>query len=451
MWRRWLVLVMLSPLGCRDKTADTTAPAGPGETAAPEVDPCWPPVDDPVDPDGVPLVELSAPPSNLLLISIDTTRRDAVGRYSGDPLATPFIDELLASSYALDNHRSCSDWTLPSMLCVLSGQDAITAFDSGYLGDRLVSEGFRAGYVTANTWIPAAWPGSYDHEYTSGVGGVELSEEAMAAARSFMDSGERWFLQVHFLDPHAPYNPPGVYLDGLAGLPRVPWELWSWEGTEVLEDAWPYLSEAERAVAMSHVQVRYAAELRFMDDVLAALWADLEAIGALDDTLVVLVSDHGEQLFQRGVLQHGDQLYDEETAAIAALWAPGVTGAAWTGPTTHKDLAPTALQALGLAVDGGMEGIIVGTARADRPRFTSLVKAEVRQAIEVEDSRGRWRLHYDWRGWATLYDKRTDPNEVHDLWDPSVSEHQALYERLLPQINALDCQVPGLSPVLLTF
>ena len=453
-WRRGyaLAFVALGLPGCRDKADDTAATAPATETAEVAVDPCAPPLDDPVDPDALPLLDLDAPPSNLLMISIDTTRRDAVGRYSGDPTATPFIDQLLASSYALDNHRSCSNWTLPSMLCVLSGRDATRAHDGDYLGQRLVSEGFRAGYVTANTWIPAAWPGSYDYEFVGGVGGVDLSAEAMAAARSFVDSGERWFLHVHYLDPHAPYHPPSSYLGGLADLPRVPWSLWSWEGTQELEAAWPYLSEQQQAEAMAHIQTRYAAELRFIDDVLATLWADLEAAGALDDTLVVLVSDHGEQLFQRGVLQHGDQLYDEENAAVAALWAPGVSGGAWAGPTTHKDLAPTALHALGLSVDEAvMEGLVVGTARPDRPRFTSVVKDVVRQAVEVQSSEGVLRLHYDWRGWVSLYDKRADPGERTDIWDPGDPGHRALYERLLPQVHALDCEVPALSPVLLTF
>ena len=63
-------------------------------------------------------------PKNVLMISIDTLRRDRVGRY-GKNGNTPFMDRLLGEGVALDNHRSCSDWTYPSILCALTGVDSV--------------------------------------------------------------------------------------------------------------------------------------------------------------------------------------------------------------------------------------------------------------------------------------------------------------------------------------
>ncbi len=61
-------------------------------------------------------------PKHLIGISIDTLRRDAVGRYNSAITDTDFLDGLLAKSVALDNHRSCSNWTFPAMTCAFTGQ-----------------------------------------------------------------------------------------------------------------------------------------------------------------------------------------------------------------------------------------------------------------------------------------------------------------------------------------
>src|SRR5688572_12655941 len=60
------------------------------------------------------------PPRNLLVISIDTLRRTALGRYGGGP--TPTLDALLAGGVALDDHVQCANWTMASMTCTLSGR-----------------------------------------------------------------------------------------------------------------------------------------------------------------------------------------------------------------------------------------------------------------------------------------------------------------------------------------
>ena len=116
----------------------------------------------------------SAP--NVLLISIDTLRRDALGRYGG--AETPFLDGLLAGGVPLDDHRSCSNWTLDAMTCVLSGRyawdldyapSAGTALNEGrdvgglpegveLLADHLRAAGFDTALATPPTlrtqWRP---------------------------------------------------------------------------------------------------------------------------------------------------------------------------------------------------------------------------------------------------------------------------------------------------------
>ena len=106
-------------------------------------------------------------PKNLLMISLDTTRRDFVGRFSGDD-STPRIDALLERSYALDNHRSCSNWTFASVACVQSGQRPTESGfvpatidvrpvpeDLGLASDLLQRAGFQTALVSSNVFFSA--------------------------------------------------------------------------------------------------------------------------------------------------------------------------------------------------------------------------------------------------------------------------------------------------------
>ena len=77
-------------------------------------------------------------PTNLVIISLDTTRRDYVGRY-GKNGNTPNLDRILAEGVALDQHRSCSSWTAPSMTCVTTGFDPFALDWWPWSGDERVS------------------------------------------------------------------------------------------------------------------------------------------------------------------------------------------------------------------------------------------------------------------------------------------------------------------------
>ena len=100
-------------------------------------------------------------PSNLVIIGVDTLRRDYVGRYGG---ASPHLDALLAGGVALDDHRSCSNWTFSALLCAMSGRSQL---EMGYapwklglappwiplLPDALAEAGFRSALVSASTVV----------------------------------------------------------------------------------------------------------------------------------------------------------------------------------------------------------------------------------------------------------------------------------------------------------
>lgn len=399
-------------------------------------------------------------PRNVLVIALDTTRRDAIGRYSGDGQATPTLDGLMAEAVTLDDHRSCSNWTWDSVLCTQTGRDP-TELGFDWVDEEgvdapapesveFVSETLRAaGYQTALA-SGQRFMSTYSHLH-QGFDAHFFESDADAAAianRGLALLGEMradrpWYLHLHFMDPHELYKPPSEYLAGLDALAPIAWDLGDRESYEELRERFDTLDEDEQALVLEHLWVRYRGELRYFDDQLALLWEDLRSGGWLEETLVIFWTDHGEQIWQHGYSTHGGSLYDEETRAAAFFWAEGITPMEWDGPTTHKDLWPTALELLGLGYRPGFSGRPLGDRPQDDPTFALRYRGPKTFQSVV---RGDAKLYYKWNGEREYYDLGTDPGETADRYDASDPEVAALWELLLPRVEAAQ-RVGGAAPV----
>jgi len=257
-------------------------------------------------------------------------------------------------------------------------------------------------------------------------------------------------LHLHFFDPHSPYTAPDAYLDGLSALDPIDFELGEMAEVNRLSGSWHTLEEAEQALILQHLQVRYAASIRFMDDELARLHATLGDRGLLEDTLIVVLSDHGEQFYEYGELEHGKTLHGVEVDTFALFNGAGVTPEAWTGPTTHADLSPTVLAYLGLPPDAmapsedlGGVGVVVGQADPSRPLFAA--KRDDQQTMQSVDRDGL-RLIHTWEdGQRRLFDLAGDPDERAPI-DASDPAAEALWALLEPRVQALDAMVEDASP-----
>ncbi len=400
---------------------------------------------------------IGPPPANVLMISIDTLRRDRVGRYSG-LTTTPFLDSLLAEGVAFDDHRSCANWTYPSSVCALTGLDLV---EEGFILQRtpdaeilavppemtLFAEALRlreydAGLVTANSFLGEFTHADRGHRISRSVGlqpAEVVVDQGLEVWDALQEGAPRpWFLHLHFMDPHMPYTPPEAYLEGLEGLPEAPYDLSDQPGyMEAMED-WDGLSEEEQALLQEIARVYYHGELRYLDDELVRLFDELDARGALDDTLVIVWSDHGEQFWERGEVAHGNAVYAEENAAIAGFWSRHLNPLAWTGPTSHEDLLPTALTALGFEPPDGVHGQVIGASEDDSrpPRFAlsySNVLDQTNQAVDL----GGVRLLYHWSGRLELYDLHDDPAETADLYVPGHPDAATLWKLLEPRVRAV--------------
>ncbi len=404
-------------------------------------------------------------PTSLLMISWDTTRRDRVGRYDSEPSVTPNLDALLASGVPLDDHRSCSNWTYASVLCVQAGMSDVEAGFIPTTGedaaktlpdDLLLSAevmrdlGYQTALVATNSWFSPDSNTSQGFEHIRYNWGGKAEWTAESALDFFdereIDPDRPWYVHVHFMDPHIPYNPPGEYLGGLEGLAPLDFDLSIKANYWDLEGDWETLDEETRALALAHLDVRYRGELSFVDDQLGALLAGLESRGVLDDALIAFWTDHGEQHLEHGEVGHAEDLYEPENLSVAGFAGGGLIPGAWGGPTTHADLFPTALDALGLEAPASWTGRLVGARPADDHRFALRHDAEDGEVLQLVE-RGGVKLLYSWDGTRELYYPGDDPLEVDDRYDPEDPEVAALWALLLPQVEAVQAIHPELSPV----
>jgi arylsulfatase A-like enzyme len=310
---------------------------------------------------------------NVLLVVLDTARRDAVEPYCGVAGATPAVAELAERGWALPRAYAPSSWTLPSHASMFTGllprrlgltqapagspQSARPALER--VADRLLPAVLRsAGYAThgwSNNLWASPWAGfdigfdsfeyvASDRTERAGVlagdglrsrlawarEGLQARSDdgAAAVAHALERSIERWNGQptlwfANLVECHSPYLPPQPWNDlGRAARVRAALEASRYLSFEAicLYAAGAREIPAEALERMRHLYARAAA---YMDGLLAGVFATLDARGILDETLVIVTSDHGENFGENGLISHGFSL-DERLIHVPFVTAgPG--------------------------------------------------------------------------------------------------------------------------------
>jgi arylsulfatase A-like enzyme len=226
----------------------------------------------------------------------------------------------------------------------------------------------------------------------------------------------RFFLFLNYMDAHEPYLPIGPYkrLYPGAALPQDV-DLWS-------------IRERRRGISASEREAlvdAYDAEIRYLDDHLAALFAQLAAWDLLDRTAIVFVADHGESFGEHYEMGHGNGVYETEVRVPLFVRLPGQQEGRRVERLVHiVDVLPTATDLLGLERPPGLQGVSLLRDGDGRPvplvahagRYHDLVRDHPRWYDRTHDAlyRDPWKLIARSDGTAELYDIRADPAETRD-------------------------------------
>jgi len=404
------------------------------------------------------------PPKNLLMVSIDTLRKDKLGRYDGKPedeSISPYLDELMMASLVLDRHRSCSNWTYGSVICAMSGRTGYEfkfvpggpdsslplPADAKVLPVLLKDRDFKTGLVTTNPYMGdgAGFDRFFDlfHE-ANGAIAADVVDKGLSYYNQ-LKGDDPWYLHLHLIDPHAGYNPPERFLEPLEHIDPIPVDLTVDADVRELARTWETFPPHTQELILEHIRIRYEGELRYVDEQLQRLMTLMDEQGALDDTLVVIWSDHGEQFFEHGRFTHGNNLHAEEVDAITLFWSKNIRPMAWPDLTTHADIVQTIIHGMKLPKVAGVTGRAVGTGDVHRPSFATRRNELTMQSVEHDGKR----LVYQWDGSLSYYDLETDPGGLTDQFTGFGGDEELdlLWTLLKFRIEHLDTLLEDESPV----
>jgi arylsulfatase A-like enzyme len=404
---------------------------------------------------------------NVLLVTIETTRADHVGAYGYARETTPRFDAWSAGGVLFEQHSSVSPRTNPSVASILTaryphehGTRSILLpleRECRSLGEIFRDAGYRtAGIQTHPRLVSASGFGQGFDEYLDDFRGHPRADQSLGLAWEWIESASRgrrpWFLWVHVMDPHWPYEPPESWASRFGPPDPRPQRLYEdlrakrrRIGQVIFRNEMP----PDEVAAFVNL---YDAEIRFTDEELGRLLGRLERAGLSEKTAVCVTADHGESLGEHDYFfEHGDLGTEPEIRVPLAIALPGAIPAAVRVPWTTRsiDIAPTLLDLAGLPAEGTFRGSSLapywnGGTVEDRPCFgetdRSLHEENDRREVEGVAGKRRWvrlgpykLVHVPRRDGPPerhLFDVRADFAESRDLFETE-AEVAGLLGRML--------------------
>jgi arylsulfatase A-like enzyme len=372
-----------------------------------------------------PLVE------NLVIVDIDTLRADHLGAYGYDRATSPRVDALASESILYTWAFSQAPNTPPSQASILTGLYPST---HGFMGepDRLspavttLAEALRShGYRTA---------GFVDNGYLRGIFGFDQGFDSYDDAGGglatigpkvfeWLDRSppEPFFLFVHTYDVHAPYAPIEPYRSRFLALleePPSPGFTASAEQLQLVRRAcWTGAEGCDLPRRdIEFAKALYDGEIAYVDEWIGRFVDRLRADTLLERTVLVLISDHGEEFQEHGSVLH-EKIYTPVTRVPLLLRLPLAesAGIRVDSPVETIDLMPTLLDRLGAPVPAGVEGKLLPQ-RPEQARRPIAFSESPFFGRQLAVMRGGYRLHWTREsGSIELFHLPTDPLELRDL------------------------------------
>lgn len=307
---------------------------------------------------------------NVIVIVIDALRYDHLGCYGYKRGTSPFINSLAEKSIVFDRAYSNSSFTRESVAALLTGllpsRNGCTGWSSNppesvkKMGQLFHEAGYRTGFFSNSSVIKSpqfsqgfekVW---YSEKWGISGNGPVLSRRAGDFVKECAKTGGKFMIYLHYLDPHGPYHPPRGHYLKITGKkrkdnPAMP---------KVVKGKVSLYKQVRKNLThmtsngfgpgearFEDMVTRYDAEISLVDESIKQLYRTLEENHLLDNTVVLITSDHGEEFLEHGFVEHAWTLYDESIRVPLILSAPGKTRPGRIAdPVSIVDILPTLLK-----------------------------------------------------------------------------------------------------------
>jgi len=396
---------------------------------------------------------------NVILLTIDALRKDALGCYGNQEGLTPFMDSLLQESIIFTRAQSVGPYTqasFPGILtssyyCEYGGGDQL-APERVLISEALKEHNVRTAGFHSNPYCSEmfGWNRGWDHFYDSMedetepnipyIRGFAINEKVDDWLASVCEGGKPtpFFLWLHFMDVHEPYLPTEKYMkiaNGSLSLSRE--EMLDLFKNVLLE------RDVSDPAKVELLRKLYNCHVREVDDYVHRFLLNLEKHDLLQDTVVILTSDHGDEFGEHGSLSHNDQLYSELIDVPLIIYGNVENkGKRCDTVVSSVDIAPTILHLFGLNPIEKFEGrsLMPLSDYADKGCYGEAVhhKRGVGKDMNKDvyfyregDLKIIHRANLD--SWE-MYDLKTDPKELTNIVDSSPKAEE-LKNKLKPRVR----------------
>ncbi len=297
---------------------------------------------------------------NVLLVVVDTLRSDRVGCYGSRRDTTPNMDALAADGVRFARAYATAPWTMPSVGSMITGLYPSSCMTTGTFGkfpDRLVTlaeilkqEGYATTGIVSHFLLGERFnfhqgldtcleseAGDYNHVSTPGV-----TRQAVEALRRFSKIERPFFMMVHYFDPHYNYVNHPEYEFAASSAGRL-------DGTQSITALRAMLDDMT-VEEIGFLKDLYDEEIRSTDAGIGRLLGTLRELALYDQTIVILVADHGEEFLAHGWLGHTKTLYEELVHVPLIIRVPGekAGGRVVRSRVSLVSLTPTILDLAGI-------------------------------------------------------------------------------------------------------
>ncbi len=356
-------------------------------------------------------------PAGVLIVSIDGLRADALGAYDRDVAWTPNLDGLASSSWVfrdvvsqapstLESHRSVFLSMYPHLHGTSITESGRMPIESPMM--RLRARGFRtAGFVGSGQMLGRF---GWDQEFEDFQDRISETDELRRTALQWLRNtrDQPFVLFLHTYAVHCPFTPAQPYRSQHAG-----WYTGSLqtEGKCGIDFNEMDLDPED----VRYLRDLYAAEVEMTDAFLGDLFEGLEQMGLFERTLIVVMSDHGESLGERGFIGH-NQLLPVHLAVPLIIKVPGRAPALVDAPAQNLDILPTIFDVLGLESPYPFQGrsLVEVAENVTEPDMRVRVAEQVSGRAAVIRDRWHMVLRRGRRAGPRLYDRVEDPEALVD-------------------------------------